>query len=113
MSSTAMMSRVTASFRNAWSKMQRTKSSSISGNLDDTQLQRCLTTFDITLLGIGHMVGSGVYVLTSSIAKNVAGPAIILSYIIAGFAAFLCALCYAEFSSRYPKCGSAYSCNQD
>lgn len=90
--------------------MQRTKPSWTGERLDSTQLQRCLTTLDITLLGIGHMVGSGAYVLTSSIAKNVAGPAIVLSYILAGFAAFLCALCYAEFSSRFPKCGSAYSC---
>ncbi|OTF83588.1 cationic amino acid transporter 4-like protein, partial [Euroglyphus maynei] len=92
-----------------WTQMQRKKPSWTGEGLDDTQLQRCLTTLDITLLGIGHMVGSGVYVLTSSIARNVAGPAIILSYIIAGFVAFLCALCYAEFSSRFPKCGSAYS----
>lgn len=65
---------------------------------------------DIILLGIGHMIGSGVYVLTSSVAKNLAGPAIVISYMISGFVAFLCALCYSEFSARYPKCGSAYSC---
>lgn len=104
------LTHVASSAKEIWHKMQRTKStnSGIDG-LDGTQLKRCLTTLDITLLGIGHMVGSGAYVLTSSIAKNVAGPAIVLSYIIAGFAAFLCALCYAEFSSRFPKCGSAYS----
>lgn len=94
-----------------WHKTQRTKPSAPSNDLMSTQLRRCLTTTDIILLGIGHMVGSGAYVLTSSVARNIAGPAIILSYIISGFAAFLCALCYAEFSSRFPKCGSAYSCN--
>lgn len=113
-----------------WHRMQRTKSGVTQEDLMSTQLRRCLTTFDIILLGIGHMVGSGAYVLTSSVAKNIgkyhkyrcinnyqlsrcankAGPAIILSYILAGFAAFLCALCYAEFAVRFPKCGSAYSC---
>ncbi|KPM07213.1 cationic amino acid transporter 4-like protein [Sarcoptes scabiei] len=102
--------RFTSFTKQTWIKIQRTKSiGNPSDGLSDTQLQRCLSTIDITLLGIGHMVGSGAYVLTSSIAKNVAGPAIVLSYIISGFAAFLCALCYAEFSSRFPKCGSAYS----
>ncbi|XP_075590493.1 cationic amino acid transporter 4 [Dermatophagoides farinae] len=103
------LTRITNGVEKIWKQMQRTKPSWTGERLDSTQLQRCLTTLDITLLGIGHMVGSGAYVLTSSIAKNVAGPAIVLSYILAGFAAFLCALCYAEFSSRFPKCGSAYS----
>lgn len=97
-----------------WHKTQRTKSNAPdSDNLMSTQLRRCLSTTDIILLGIGHMVGSGAYVLTSSVAKNIAGPAIIVSYIMSGLAAFLCALCYAEFSSRFPKCGSAYSCKCD
>ena len=55
------------------------------------------------------MVGSGVYVLTSSVAKNIAGPAIVLSFIISGFASLLSALCYSEFSVRFPRAGSAYS----
>ena len=97
-------------FGHIWEKTQRTKSSETSADLMSTQLRRCLTTLDIILLGIGHMVGSGAYVITSSVAKNIAGPAIVLSYIISGLAAFLCALCYAEFSGRFPKCGSAYSC---
>lgn len=94
-----------------WQRTLRTKSTSISSDdLMATQLRRCLSTTDIILLGIGHMVGSGAYVITSTVAKNVAGPAIALSYVLSGLAAFLCALCYAEFSGRFPKCGSAYSC---
>lgn len=93
-----------------WSRTQRTKSTSVSSDdLMATALRRCLSTTDIVLLGIGHMVGSGAYVITSTVAKNVAGPAIALSYVLSGLAAFLCALCYAEFSGRFPKCGSAYS----
>lgn len=94
--------------RETWTKVARTKQ---SGGMDDilsTQLNRCLSTVDITLLGIGHMVGSGVYVLTSSLAKSVAGPAIVLAFIISGFASLLAALCYAEFSVRSPRAGSAY-----
>ncbi|XP_028967617.1 cationic amino acid transporter 4 [Galendromus occidentalis] len=74
-----------------------------------TNLKRCLTTFDITLLGIGHMMGSGIYVLTPTVARDVAGPAIILSYLVAGIASLLAALAYAEFGVKFPRAGSAYS----
>ncbi|XP_022666620.1 cationic amino acid transporter 4-like isoform X1 [Varroa destructor] len=74
-----------------------------------TNLKRCLSTLDITLLGIGHMMGSGIYVLTPSVARQTAGPAIIISYLIAGVASLLAALAYAEFGVKFPRAGSAYS----
>ncbi|XP_042907436.1 cationic amino acid transporter 4-like [Parasteatoda tepidariorum] len=78
-------------------------------NVLETNLRRCLNTADITLLAVGHMVGSGVYVLTATVSKNIAGPAIILAFLLSGFASFLAALCYAELGVRYPRSGSAYS----
>ncbi|KAK7601827.1 hypothetical protein V9T40_009268 [Parthenolecanium corni] len=89
-------------------KLNRTKRLSFDNCSMETPLKRCLTTFDITLLGVGHMVGAGIYVLTGTIAKDLAGPGIILSFILAGFASTLAALCYAEFGTRVPKAGSAY-----
>lgn len=87
-------------------KMNRTKQ--LPADLMETPLNRCLNTFDITLLGIGHMVGAGIYVLTGTVAKDTAGPAIVLSFILAAIASMLAALCYAEFGTRVPKAGSAY-----
>jgi amino acid transporter len=55
------------------------------------------------------MLGSSVYVVTGEIVRLKAGPAACLSYLFAGFAALLCALCYAELGSRFPKAGSAYT----
>ncbi|KAL0883205.1 hypothetical protein ABMA27_016641 [Loxostege sticticalis] len=88
-------------------KMNRRKS--IHGDSMDTPLNRCLTTFDITLLGVGHMVGAGIYVLTGTVARHMAGPATALSFLLAGVTSTLAALCYAEFGTRIPRAGSAYA----
>ena len=72
-------------------------------------LKRTLTGFDLTLLGIGAIIGTGIFVLTGTAAANQAGPAIVLAYVAAGLACGFAALCYAEFAAMIPIAGSAYT----
>jgi APA family basic amino acid/polyamine antiporter len=72
-------------------------------------LKRSLTAWDLTLLGIGAVIGTGIFVLTGTAAANQAGPAIMMSYLAAGIACGFAALCYAEFASMVPIAGSAYT----
>lgn len=72
-------------------------------------LHRSLTAFDLTLMGIGAIIGAGVFVLTGIAAATKAGPGIVFSYIIAGIASMFAALAYAELASSIGGTGSAYS----
>jgi APA family basic amino acid/polyamine antiporter len=72
-------------------------------------LKRVLGALDLTMLGIGAIVGAGIFVLTGVAAARYAGPAITLSFVVAGFACAMAALCYAEFAAMIPIAGSAYS----
>src|SRR5512134_544961 len=72
-------------------------------------LKRVLTARHLVLLGIGAVIGAGIFVLTGHAAANHAGPAVVLSFVIAGVACGLAGLCYAEFASMLPVSGSAYS----
>ncbi len=72
-------------------------------------LKRTLTAFSITLLGIGAIVGTGIFVLTGVAAAKYAGPGLIFSFIVAGIVSGLAAICYAEFASTVPISGSAYT----
>jgi len=74
----------------------------------DTGLRRCLGAFDLTLLGIGAIIGTGIFVLTGIAAATQAGPAVILSFVVAGIACGFAALAYAELASAVGGCGSAY-----
>ena len=72
-------------------------------------LKRTLGAFDLTLLGIGAIIGTGIFTLTGTAAAGNAGPAIPLSFIFAGIASVFAALCYAEMASMIPVAGSAYT----
>jgi APA family basic amino acid/polyamine antiporter len=72
-------------------------------------LRRSLSAWDLTLLGVGAIIGTGIFVLTGTAAANQAGPAIMMSYLAAGLACAFAALCYAEFASMVPIAGSAYT----
>ncbi len=72
-------------------------------------LKRTLGPVNLVLLGIGCIIGAGIYVMTGNAAANFAGPAVLLSFIIAGTACAFAGLCYAELASTMPVAGSAYT----
>ena len=90
----------------------RTKS--IEQSMRDTeepehQLKKELSALDLTVFGIGVIIGTGIFVLTGVAANGTAGPAVAISFVIAGIACGLAALCYAELASSVPVAGSAYT----
>ena len=79
-----------------------------SGEGADT-LKRSLGALNLTLLGVGAIIGAGIFVLTGTAAAQHAGPAIVISFILAGLGCLFAGLCYAEFASMIPVAGSAYT----
>jgi basic amino acid/polyamine antiporter, APA family len=72
-------------------------------------LKRVLGPLNLTMLGIGAIIGTGIFVLTGTVAAQNAGPAVVLSFVLAGVASIFAALCYAEFAALVPIAGSAYT----
>ena len=72
-------------------------------------LKRTLNLVSLTAIGIGGLIGAGIFVLTGHAAAEYAGPAIVLSFLLSGFACALAGLCYAELASAVPVAGSAYT----
>jgi APA family basic amino acid/polyamine antiporter len=77
--------------------------------LTDQSLKRALGPLNLTLLGVGAIIGTGIFVLTGTVAAQNAGPAVVLSFVLAGVASIFAALCYSEFASLVPMAGSAYT----
>ena len=75
----------------------------------DHSLKRALGALNLTTLGIGAIIGTGIFVLTGPVAALNSGPAVVLSFAIAGVASIFAALCYSEFASLVPMAGSAYT----
>lgn len=90
----------------------RTKS--VEQSIRDTEepehaLRKSLSAWDLTVFGVGVIIGTGIFVLTGKVAKENAGPATALAFVAAGIVCALAALCYAEFASTVPVAGSAYT----
>lgn len=92
--------------------LMRTKS--VERSIADTEepefrLRKSLSAFDLTVFGVGVVIGAGIFTLTGRVAHEVAGPAIVVSFVVAAIACGLAAMCYAEFASTVPVSGSAYT----
>jgi APA family basic amino acid/polyamine antiporter len=88
---------------------QRKSVAQIQAELEHGELKRSLGALNLVLLGIGCIIGTGIFVLTGRAAAQFAGPAIMISFIITGVLCAFVALCYAELASALPVSGSAYS----
>ena len=75
----------------------------------DHRLRRVLGPVQLSALGVGAIIGTGIFILTGEAAHDRTGPALMLSFVVAGFACVFAALCYAEFASMVPVAGSAYT----
>ena len=81
----------------------------LQSDAENSKLSKNLSVFDLTFLGVGGIIGAGVFVLTGIAAARYAGPGVALSFVIAGILCILVGLTYSEFSSFIPASGSVYS----
>src|SRR5213082_1913211 len=93
------------------SQLFRTKPLSLllAEEAGDHRLRRILGPVQLTALGVGAIIGTGIFILTGVAAHDRPGPAFMLSFVLAGLACVFAALCYAEFASMVPVAGSAYT----
>lgn len=94
--------------------MAITRTKSVEQSIRDTtdpehQLNRTLSWVELTMFGIGVVIGAGIFTMTGRVAHTMTGPSIVISFIVAATACGMAALCYAEFASTVPVAGSAYT----
>ncbi|HQZ85481.1 MAG TPA: amino acid permease, partial [Actinomycetota bacterium] len=94
-----------SSWREKWQQLTRTSSGAPD---EELHLDRSLSTFAVLLLAVGSVIGTGIFVILGVVIP-IAGPAVVLSFILAGFACLLSGLSYAEIASSLPSSGSVYS----
>src|ERR1051326_9574498 len=94
-----------------WNRITATKSLEMldAEAKGENRLRRVLGPVGLTSLGIGAIIGAGIFVMTGEVASNDAGPSVVLSYVVAGIACVLAAFCYSEFASMAPVAGRAYT----
>ncbi len=92
-----------------WSKKSVISLQAEASGEGGNELERSLGALNLTLLGIGAIIGAGIFVLTGTAAAQHAGPAIVISFLLAGSGCLFAGLCYAEFASMIPVAGSAYT----
>lgn len=92
-----------------WSRKPLSRLQNEAADEGEHSLRRSLTASNLVLLGIGAIIGAGIFVLTGTAAAQHAGPAIIISFVLAGFCCLFAGLCYAEFAAMIPIAGSAYT----
>ena len=95
-------------------RTNRARVKSVEDSIRDTEepehkLRKNLSGLDLTVFGVGVIIGTGIFVLTGEVASTTAGPAVAISFVIAGVVCGLAAVCYAEFASTVPVAGSAYT----
>ncbi|MGH7622053.1 MAG: amino acid permease, partial [Gemmatimonadaceae bacterium] len=91
------------------SLMTRKSVSDLIAESETGTLRRTLGAFSLTTLGVGAIIGAGIFVITGTAAAQFAGPALVLSMLIAAIGCAFAGLCYAEFASMIPVAGSAYT----
>ena len=92
-----------------WSTKSITLLQSEAAEEGQGTLRRALGATNLTMLGVGAIIGAGIFVLTGTAAAQYAGPAIVLSFVLAGLGCLFAGLCYAEFAAMIPIAGSAYT----
>ncbi|GBF87743.1 cationic amino acid transporter-like [Raphidocelis subcapitata] len=101
----------TTSLKTAWRSIRNRafEPTHAAEEVEDNKLPRTLNWFHISCLGVGLILGAGIFVSTGEAANQIAGPAVILSFAVAGLSAILSTLCYSEFAVRFPLSGGAFN----